>query len=187
MTTHYKIESISTGLNLKVTYVNNKFKRVEHLKGKLDSIMLKEIGRIIPHTESNLSAYQNLYKGKINYIKIEKQKSLYTHFTDAWFAFYENENSVPPKYTGTDAKHLKQIIVYLKKVAGTEPEALATWRALLDNWKRLDEFHRKNCDLKYINSQLNKIIQNVQQVAKTGNKGISDDYLQSVINDLRTA
>ncbi|MEH6407900.1 MAG: hypothetical protein V7767_11515 [Leeuwenhoekiella sp.] len=186
MTTHYTIFIKKHNLKLKVGYRSGKFWRVERMTGTIPDVTLYYIGMLIPPKESDIPAFREDPTRSVTYTKIEKKKSIYTQFSDAWFTFYEEFAQIEPKFTGVEGKALKQIIVYLKKVSGSDEAALELWQVILSSWKHLDDFHKKNTDLKYINSSLNKIITNVKRISKTGTKGVSDDYLKSVINDLRT-
>src|SRR5690606_5381731 len=132
MTNHYNIEIIETATHLKVTYRDNKFRKLEHLRGKLDKSMLHQLGRIIPRTETDVESFAIAYKDKVTYTKIQQEKSLYTLFLDEWTVFFEQFTGLPPKFTGVDGKSLKSIITYLKQIGGTEEQALALWKIILN-------------------------------------------------------
>lgn len=168
MTTVYNIEVLLTKTHIKVTYRNKKFKKLEHIKGNLDEAMLKQIGRIIPHHEDHLNTFKTTFKNKIAFTKIIKEKSTYSNFLGAWYAFYNGYMSMDPKFTGADGNALKAIIKYLKELhGGDETKALELWKIILEKWETLSEFHKSNTDLKYINSQLNKILINVKASSKS--------------------
>ena len=185
ITKHYKIQLQKVQATLKLTYRGGKFYRIEKNKGRLSNDVIKHLGKIIPPTENDIEAFSKIFP-EVTYEAIKKEKTEFSIFNDAWFAFYEKRTGVPPKFNGADANHLKQIISYLKEISGSQKEALEVWQMILYNWKHLDEFHQKNTDLKYINSSLNKIITNVKSISKNGSKGVSDDYLKGIINDLST-
>ena len=103
---------------------------------------------------------------------------------DEWFAFYNRLFGFAPKFTGADGKALKQIITYLTNNSADETEALSTWQYLLQNWQKLDEFHQRNTDLKYINSQLNKILQNAKRGNSSKTQRISDNFKREVLRGL---
>jgi hypothetical protein len=135
--------------------------------------------------ESLIEEWQGTWGDRVTYREEEANPpSLYTLFLDEWFAFYHRQFGLSPKFTGADGKALKQIITYLTGNSADEEEALATWLYLLQHWGQLDEFHQRNTDLKYINSQLNKILQN----AKRGNnktKGrVSDHFKREILRGL---
>jgi len=162
MTTHHTIELTATSTFIRVTYRAGKFKKLEHLRGTLNQEMLNHIGRIIPIQENELANFIKLYKDKVRYTQEIKQKSIYQLFNQEWFDFYIKLTRFAPKFTGADGRALKQIIAYLKSISTSEQEALTIWQQLLANWHTLSQFHQKNTDLKYINSQLNKLLQNVK-------------------------
>lgn len=163
MTHHYNIEITLTKTHLKVTYRDNKFRKLEHLRGVIEEGTLKAIGKIIPPTEEHFDMFMKTFKGKIDYTLQTKEKSLYSQFNSEWHKFYEEFTSLPPKFSGADGKSLKSIITYLQKVSINSDEALTTWKLILDKWTTLNNFHKSNTDLKYINSKLNIIIDEIKR------------------------
>ncbi|MCI2229563.1 hypothetical protein MC378_10325 [Polaribacter sp. MSW13] len=163
MTTHHNIHLVKTKTDLKLTYRDGKFKKIEHLRGAVDASILKHIGIVIPPKESDLNAFMKAMEGRALYTSEQKIVSLFSKFNTVWFAFFRKENNnIDPKFTGADGKALNQIITYLKNInTGDEAAALANWQLLLDNWSSLSEFHQKQTDLKYINSKLNVIIREI--------------------------
>lgn len=163
---------------LKLTYKRGKFAKLEIQKGDFEDIQIYQIGTIIPPTEDKIDAFQKKFGEGISYhkqgisAKIETQKtaSLYKNFVKNWFDFYENQHGIKPKFSATDGKVLKEIIKYFTEICQSEEQALASWEILLQNWQKLDAFHQKNTDLKYINSNLNKILQNAKQLTANGSK-----------------
>lgn len=164
MTHHYIIEIISTKTILKATYRNRKFRKLEHLRGKLDRKIMDALGKVIPITETEFSDFNKKWLNKVNYqIEVKGPQSLYTQFKEVWTTFFKKEhNGNTPKHGGAETNALKQIVSYFKSQTITEDEALENWRILLDNWEYLSEFHKKQVDLKYINSKLNVIIRELQ-------------------------
>lgn len=186
MTNHYKIHIISTNATLKVSYRNGKFFRIEKLTGKLTDEQVKKIGVLIPPTNEQINEFRKSLSKKVTYTLIENKKTLYKQFNDVWFSFYEDFMGVKPRFNGTDGKHLKQIIRYLTELSQSENEALELWKIVLYNWKHLEDFHKQNTDLKYINSRINVILNNVKRISKTGSKTVSSDYLERVMRDLQS-
>ncbi len=175
MTKHYQIEIISKQLFFKVTYRNKKFRRFEHLRGELDQKLMDAIGQTIPVNEDDFADFNKKWIGKVNYqieVKKVKKESLYSQFLNEWFTFFKQQNGFKPKFTGTDGKALKQIIAYFEELTGSEDDALTSWQLLLNNWEYLSEFHRKQVDIKYINSKLNVLITEIkQQIGTSSNVG----------------
>lgn len=168
MTTHYHIEITLTQALLKVTYRHGVFKKLEHVKGRLGANTLMQVGKIIPRTEADFEAYRAKYDGRVIYTPLVTVKSLYTQFVDAWHVFYESFYQLPPKFTGVEGKAMKSIIAHLKRLSNNdENEALAVWKIILQKWHTLDDFHKNNADLKYINSKLNIIINGIKQQNNT--------------------
>ena len=186
MTTHYKIHTITTNATLKVSYRNGTFFRIEKLTGKLSDLQVEKIGVLIPPKEEQIKSFSERLSKKATYTLIETKKTLYSQFNDAWFTFYFEFMGVKPRFNGTDGKHLKQIISYLTELSQNENEAFELWKILLQNWKHLDDFHKQNTDLKYINSRINVILNNVKRINQTGGKTVSSDYLERVMRDLQS-
>lgn len=171
MTHHYSIEIIETKTYLKATYRDKKFRKLEHLRGVLNKNMMLQIGRIVPRHESDFPEFNKRHEGKVNFSIITQEKTIYTQFSDEWFSFYEGYRELPPKFMAADGKALKAIISYLTKVSTSEQEALELWKVILDKWDTLNDFHKANTDLKYINSKLNIIINAIKQQNNTNAKG----------------
>ena len=164
MTIHYKIHIKSYNTNLRVSYRNGKFFKVEKLTGKLTDIQVHQIGVIIPPHENHIESYQNKFKDKITITLIKKDKTLYTEFLEAWFSFYDDLMGMKPNHNAADGNHLKKIIRYLKAIEPNDADAMNLWQLILTNWNSLDSFYKNSADLKFISSQINKIFQNVKRI-----------------------
>lgn len=186
MTKHYKIHIVINNAILKVSYRNGKFFKMEKLTGKLTDSQVKYIGLLIPPTEAKMDVFKTEFKEKATYTLIEKSKSIYAEFLDAWFSFYDRFMGVKPRFNGTDGKHLKQIIAYLKTLESTDEGALQLWKIILQNWDKLDDYYKKSADLKFINSQINKILINVKKTNNSSKGAVSDDYLTRIMRDLQS-
>ncbi len=168
MTRHYNANIKSINTILKLTYRNRRFVKMELVRGKLTGEHLKAVGKIIPEYEASFEVYNKRFLHVVDYSVVVKEKSLYQQFVDLWYEFYEAyTDGLKPKFTGADGKHLKQIIVYLKKLSKDEQEALQLWEVILDNWPSLDKFHQVNTDLKYINSRMNVILTAIKKLDQT--------------------
>jgi hypothetical protein len=167
MTNHYKIHIKSCNTNLKVTYRNTRFLKLEKLTGKLTEEQVKSIGALIPPTEKDIEQHKQNLGHLITITPIVKVKTLYTEFLDEWFAFYDEFMKIKPRFNAADGKSLKAIIKYLTEISQDEKEALQLWKIILQNWNKLDDFYKKSADLKFISSQINKILINVKGINKT--------------------
>ena len=165
MTTHHIIKLVKTNTDLKVTYRDGKFRKLEHLRGVLDQTMLDALGKIVPREESELTAFKTTFASKVVYTsEAMKPVSVYSQFFNEWTSFFMKENKGrKPKFTGADGTSLKQIIAYLiDENDKDEAAALSVWTFILENWKHLPDFFKNNQDLKIINSKLNVIIRELQ-------------------------
>lgn len=181
----YIVTIHSCAVVLKLTYKGGLFQKMEVKRGTLEREYIKQIGYIIPPLESLLGEWQHNWGDKVTYKReVVNPTNLYTLFLKEWFAFYHKQFGLPPKFTGADGNALKQIITYLSSNSTDEEEALATWQYLLSNWQKMDEFHQRNTDLKYINSQLNKILQNAKRGNSCAKPTVSDDFKREVLRGL---
>jgi len=184
MINHYLIHVEKSNIRLKVSYRGGKFLRLERLSGILTKVQLKSIGHLLPFYEEDITAFGDRWQGKVSYQLMTQNKSLYSQFTDEWFSFYECLMGVQYRFNGVDGKALKSIIAYLKAITGDEAQALTLWQALLSSWDKLDDFYKNNADLKFINSQINKILNHVKRTHQKGNGGLSAEYLAQIERDL---
>ena len=183
----YIVTIRSCAVVVKLTYKGGKFSKLEVKKGTLDGEYLKQIGLLIPPLESLIEEWQGNWGDRVTYRKEgANPPSLYTLFLDEWFAFYYRQFGLSPKFTGADGKALKEIITYLTSNSADEEEALATWQYLLSNWQKMDDFHQRNTDLKYINSQLNKILQNAKRGNSSATTAYSDNFKREILQGLFT-
>lgn len=171
MTTHYLIHSIKTGRTLKVSYKGGNFFRLELAKGKkLEKDELMIIGVAVPSHEAELEEYQRTYKS-LDYTKIEPKQSMYQQYVSTWFAFYQNFRQLPPRFNKADGMHINQIKKHLTRISDQDQEGLELFKLILDNWHKLEEFHKDNTDLKYINSRLNVILNAIKKAGQAGTAG----------------
>ena len=182
----YTVTIHRTHTLLKLTYKKGELCKIEIKSGCLNSQQYQQLGAILPPREEDIERYQEQWNGSVSYREdVPEPLSLYGKFLDEWFAFYKHLYGFPPKFTGADGKALKQIISYLQQVSN-DVEALSTWQYLLGNWQKMDAFHQKNTDLKYINSQLNKILQNAKRGNSSATTGVSNDFKQRIFKGLFT-
>lgn len=187
MTTHYNAHIILIDTKVKLTYYNGNFKRFEIAKkGNLAPKHLLNIGRIIPLKENDITRFVLEKEGKVVYTKEEKQVSLYSQYTAVWFEFYRGFMGIEPKFNQVDGVNLKKIMSYLEKISGGASEGLELWKAILANWEQMDDFHKQNTDIKYIYSQINKILSNVKRGSSKTKVRYSEDFQRKVKNRLQS-
>lgn len=159
----YTIHSPTTGRTIKLTYKKGLFWKLEKVAGKaLNRHDLIKLANVIPLNEAGFSFASESFPS-LEFTKEVKEQSLYQQYASAWHLFYNEFANMPPKFTAIDGVHLKQIIKHLSNVGAGEKEGLILFQQLLGSWKKLEEFHQKNTDLKYINSQLNKLLNEVRK------------------------
>lgn len=165
MITHYNIIIKSTGSKLKVSYKGGHFFKIEKLTGKLTAEQVLGIGKIIPPLEYQIEAYGVQLQDKLSYRLIKPRKpTLYGSFVDEWMSFYDANFQIQPRFNAVDGKGIKSIIAYLSTISTDEQETLLLWKNILSNWKHLPKFFKDNPDIKFIYSQINKIINHVKEL-----------------------
>lgn len=180
----YTVTIHRTHTLLKLTYQKGELCKIEIKRGGLNTQQYQQLGAILPPQEEDIQRYQEQWNGSVSYREdVPEPLSLYGKFLDEWFSFYKRLYGFPPKFTGADGKALKQIIRYLQQVSN-DVEALSTWQYLLSNWQKMDAFHQKNTDLKYINSQLNKILQNAKRGNSSATTAYSDNFKREILDGL---
>ncbi|MEH0007578.1 MAG: hypothetical protein V6Z82_02515 [Flavobacteriales bacterium] len=159
------VACIVNDIKLKLSYRAGKLFRVEKIRGRLYAEQWQKIGLILPPTEKDIGDFSLRLRGKIKYEYLIQEKSLYSQFVDSWFSFYEEREGCNPIHRAVEGKSMNSIIRSLTGICGgDEPEALATWQAILATWDKMDAFYRNNADLKFINSQLNKILAHAKRL-----------------------
>ncbi|MFA6999326.1 MAG: hypothetical protein WC198_09220 [Victivallaceae bacterium] len=123
----------------------------------------------LPRREKEVHPVQ--YGFLISEYKEKPADPFFKKYVAAWFAYYQRITGVRPRFGGTDGTALKSIKKYLESETATQDAALATWQAMLDNMHRIDKFYHNNSDLKFINSQLNKIIIQLKNVTAKATQG----------------
>ncbi len=173
LTRKYKATFTKYPAEFTVVYYNGSFKRIIHDKGQIADKLWQSLTKAIPKDESAIKAFNKKFDGKV---KIERliedtdKDSEYKKYSTAWFGFYEKNVGIKPRFNGSDGRHLKEIIKYLQDLENDTERAYNIWLIILSHWDQLDDFFKQNKDLPFINSQLNKIIQNVQRIShKAGN------------------
>lgn len=143
-----------------VSYSRGKLRRVEVKKGTLDLELLSEL---VPDKEENIQREDRFQK-----LEPKSKDAFFAPARKAWMEFYRKQSGLDYRFLAADGKALKDIGKYLKDLSGTDEEALASFKFILQRWNRLDPFYRKNADLKFINSQLNKIVNQLKNGTNTG-------------------
>ncbi len=114
--------------------------------------------------------------------KRKKTNHFYKEALRLWNDFFVKRSGLPYRFTVADGVALSKIGKHLASLhAGDEKQALLIWEYLLKHWDKLDEFYRNTPDLKFINSQLNRILIQL----KNGKEGISQAGKADDADDLR--
>jgi hypothetical protein len=176
--TYYELKYKTSPSNKRVNrfiiaYSRGKIKSVTRKSGTLDLELLAER---VPQLEDDIRANDGLEKiersGK-------EDSAFFIPAQKAWAEFFEKQTGIQYRFGDGDGRALKAIGKHLISVSGGVEEALNAWHFLLSNWNALDDFYKKNVDLKFINSQLNKILnllKNGKQTSQTADRNHADDF-----------
>ena len=156
-----------TFLNYKLTIV------LIYRKGILSEIKKLEkaptniygyINQIAPQAVTDIEKAIEIFAGKIEYNEVTKEPklSLFRALTGVWLDFYKTKHGIEPKHGAIEGKAISGIMKYLVQLTATEQEALAVWKNILSRWSELDTFTQSKCELVYINSKMNLIIQQLK-------------------------
>lgn len=156
-----------------LSYSRGKLKRIDRKSGDFDLELLAER---VPTSEDDIKANDGLVKVENT---AKEDAAFFMPANSAWCEFYRVHTGLDYRFGAGDANALKKIGQHLIKVSGGVEEALNAWRYLLKNWNALDDFYKRNVDLKFINSQLNKILnlmKNGQQTGQAGARNHANDF-----------
>jgi hypothetical protein len=179
------IESKGSNARFLLSYRSGNFFRVERISGKLKhNKQWQNLMLLIPEKESAIAVFSLKFKPKgVLYerpIK-EAKNTLYTHFMDEYFSFYESQCDVKPRINAISGKALKNIITHLQSICADDNEALTTWKVLLSNWDKVEEFYSKQMELRQINSNINILIRQI----KDGGNSKETNTAQRNADDIR--
>lgn len=165
---------INDRITVEVTYRRGKLAAVDAKKGTLDFELL---GMLIPGLERNVNTTELMP------VETKAQRNaFYRPALEEWNRFYTGRAGIDYRFTAADGVALSKIGDHLTALAGGRVDlANDMWRFILHKWDDLSEFYRNSPDLKFINSQLNKIILEV----KHGRKGIATTPRNDDADDLR--
>lgn len=164
-------------IKIRISFKNEDFWKFEIISGKLEPNEWRGIGNILPQREMDMESIDKQFKSVSFKSILKGTKSLYTLCLDEYMDFYWKHNKINYLMNGASGVALKQIIANLSKLCADDEElVLDTWKVILTNWHKLEEFYSKQMDLKQINSNLNIIltqIKNGKSTSKTKAAGVS--------------
>jgi hypothetical protein len=172
----YKTSPESKRINRFIlSYSRGRLKKIDRKSGDFDLELLAER---VPLTEDDITPRDGLKKIENT---AKEDVAFFMPANRIWCDFYEKQTGLLYRFGEGDAIALKKIGQHLVKVSGGVDEALAAWEYLLKNWNALDDFYKRNVDIKFINSQLNKILnlmKNGQQTGQAGARNHANDFRQ---------
>lgn len=188
MRSQYKLTINSKGANAiyMITYMNGRFKKLEHKSGKLvnqdqhDKLMklCPEIDKAILFLQQNFTevTWERIVNDKDN-------ASLFKRCMDFYSNWYQDKNAFAPRINGAEANALKLTIAYIQKESATEAEVIAVFESIFHNWENYSTFYQGQMDLKQINSNLNTLLRIIKNgtsssTAKNSSETLRDKFKQ---------
>lgn len=167
-----------------ITYKSGRFKRLDHIRGRLAPGQYEKLMITVPQLEAAIELFKKEYQGRIEYQAItEAKKSVFSTLLDKYVIWYQEQNNLRPKIDGVAGRHLKQIITYLKSQSASDDELVAVWDLILNKWNELDDFYKNQTELRQINTNLNIILTQI----KNGNTARKSTHTATnVANDFRS-
>jgi hypothetical protein len=99
----------------------------------------------------------------------QKQKdAFFNPALKKWNDFFYKRSGFKYRFGTADGGALKSIGQYLTEVSCNTEAALDVWRYVLENWETLPDFYRNKPELKFINSQINTILNLLKNGKQTG-------------------
>jgi len=169
-----KYTLINDRITAEITYRRGKLAAVDIKKGTFDFELL---GLLVPDKENAIDTNILLP----NETKQQKN-AFYQPALMAWNNFYTARAGIDYRFTAADGIALSKIGDHLRKLAaGDANTAVEMWKHILGRWETLDDFYRNTPDLKFVNSQLNRILIQV----KNGKQGFAAASKHDDADDLR--
>lgn len=162
---------------MKYTFINNKITAdITYRRGKLAVIDVKKgtfdlelLSMLVPALEKHVDT-----RDMLPHAPKKQRSSFYQPARVAWMEFYQNRTKIPYRFTAADGQSLVQIGNFLDNL-DSDTGAVVLWQQMLSNWNRLEPFYRDNLDLKFINGQLNKIINQLKNGKQASNHNTRDN------------
>lgn len=158
----------------KLYYSKGKFKKLEHVSGKLPQLKHESLLKLAPQLEEAILILRTEYSGAIEWVYIQKKqsKSLFSELSKEYIDWYQERFKIKPKFTGIEGNALKQIIKHLEEQCfGDEEQVKAIWNAILSKWNEQNTFYQGQIELRQINSNLNIILRTIKYGKSATEKG----------------
>lgn len=151
-TTKYILETEGSG-KVELCYRNGYFHRMELKSGRPNALEWANLMSQVPQHENKLPAAAHA---------VAEIRSLFAEMMDSYNQWYQHTVGLAPRIDATAGASLKAIVGYLRKIAGDDAEVLASWQYVLNHWNTLDDFYRKQMELRQINSNINIILRQLK-------------------------
>jgi hypothetical protein len=171
-----KYTLINSLITADITYRRGKLAVIDVKKGTFD---LEMLSMLVPALEKNVDT-----RDMLKHEPKKQRSSFYQPARQMWMDFYWERCQIPYRFTAADGQSIVKIGNFLDNL-DDKAGALELWKQMLGSWDRLEPFYRNNLDLKFINGQLNKIInqlKNGKQTAKSPDRDNADDIRRQFAN-----
>lgn len=104
--------------------------------------------------------------------KEETEMKRHQEFVDLYHNWYQDRAKIPPRYFEADFKAIKSIRRYLtESKKGDHQKALSTWRYILDNWGKLEDFLQRQTKLTQVDRNMVNILNQLRSDFKNVSNG----------------
>lgn len=103
---------------------------------------------------------------EVNQKKIKLDEPYYKEAMDFYFDWHTARFNLKPRILMVDGKALKLILQHLATLETAKHNRLHLFKIMLENWHKIDAFVQKQTDLRFINSNLNRILQDLRESKK---------------------
>lgn len=181
--TKYLITFEKATANIEVVYNAGRFKRMKLISGNLERKQWQWLMMVIPQVEAELKDVQKEFKGKVNYGPLKETKSAYSIAIALYSEFYQKTNGFDPRINAVEGKALKEMLLYLQRLAGTEELAIGMLKVVFSSWHLLDMFYQNQMELRQINKNLPAILKTIKDHANP-TKGRANSHGESIRENL---
>lgn len=103
---------------------------------------------------------------EVNQKKIKLDEPFYKEAMDFYFDWHTVRFNLKPRILMVDGKALKLILQHFASLETAKHNRLQLFKIMLENWHKIDAFIQKQTDLRMINSNINRILNDLRNSNK---------------------
>jgi len=167
----------SADAELILSYKASVLYKVEFIRTKVSDEQWNKLIFLCPKKEADL--YSHGFPN-VDIMPVIKQRSMFSRYIDLYDEFYYKKTGIKARMSAIEGASVKKIIAHLESIEKDSESALALFDQVLKSWDKIDEFYRKQMELRQINHNLNTILRLLKNGDSTSAKG-------HYANDLRAS